>query len=379
MSDNLITNESYRQALALRDLTDAAGGGHAMQMLVEGVIRALAEAWKCPVIIHRAPPLVSIQENYEDLDYPPNGPARDRRYTRYVTKTKLLRTHMSALIPGALREIARAPYRDVLLVAPGLCYRRDAVDRLHVGEPHQVDLWRISDRLNTLGTKDLEHMIAQAVQALLPGATYRTTRTSHPYTEGGLEVEVKTRDEWVELLECGLTSPRVLNRCGLDPTLYSGLAMGVGLDRALMLRKGIPDIRLLRSTDPRVLTQMQDLSPYKTVSSLPPVKRDLSLAVPLGQGEEELGDILREGLRSAGIEDWAESLSVIAETALEDLPPAAIGRIGIEPGQKNVLVRLIIRHPTKTLTDKEANRVRDLAYELLHQGTAYEWTSDKHS
>lgn len=52
--------------------------------------------------------------------------------------------------------------------------------------------------------------------------------------------------EWVELAECGLASPDVLAGAGLDPTLWSGLALGMGLDRALMLRKGIPNIRLLR-------------------------------------------------------------------------------------------------------------------------------------
>lgn len=249
--NRLITSESYRQALALRDLTDAAAGPHAIQLLISHVIRDLAKAYDSPAIVYRAPPVVSVQENYEDLGYPRGAATRDSRYTRYVTEDILLRTHMSALIPGALREVAKAPYGDVLLAVPGLCYRRDVVDCLHVGEPHQIDLWRISKReVCGLARLELEQMIGYVVEALVPGVNYRLNETSHPYTVGGLEVEIEVDSAWVELLECGLASPRVLKRCGLDPAIYNGLAMGVGLDRALMLRKGIGDIRLLRSQDP---------------------------------------------------------------------------------------------------------------------------------
>ena len=97
---------------------------------------------------------------------------------------------------------------------------------------------------------DLEAMIAAVVEALLPGARWRALPASHPYTEGGREVEVLAGGEWVELLECGLAHPHVLGAGGLGG--HSGLAMGIGLDRAVMLRKGIGDIRLLRSDDPRV-------------------------------------------------------------------------------------------------------------------------------
>jgi phenylalanyl-tRNA synthetase alpha chain len=67
---------------------------------------------------------------------------------------------------------------------------------------------------------------------------------------------------WVEIGECGLAHPDVLASAGRNPREWTGLAMGLGLDRLLMLRKGMPDIRLLRSTDPRIAGQMQDLAPH---------------------------------------------------------------------------------------------------------------------
>src|SRR5207237_1088444 len=157
----------------------------------------------------------------------------------------------------------------VVVACPGLVYRREVVDRLHVGEPHQVDLWRVrhGDRLSTA---ELAEMIELVVSAVLPGAKHRGTRAVHPYTTHGLEVEVCTEGGWIELLECGLAGEHVLAAAGLDPGQWSGLALGLGLDRALMLRKGIDDIRLLRSDDPRVRRQMRTLDRYRPVSSMPP-------------------------------------------------------------------------------------------------------------
>ena len=243
-----LTEDQLARALTLADLTDPAYGPHCMQQLVAGATGALRERWGCPVLVHRANRVVPVADNYDALGYPPDGPARESRYTRYVDAGRLLRSQTSAIVPSALRTLAPTAPGDVLVCAPGLVYRRDAIDRLHVGEPHQLDLWRITER--PMARLDLEAMIAAVVEALLPGAQWRALPASHPYTEDGREVEVLAGGEWVELLECGLAHPRVLAAGGLGG--HSGLAMGIGLDRAVMLRKGIGDIRLLRSDDPRV-------------------------------------------------------------------------------------------------------------------------------
>jgi phenylalanyl-tRNA synthetase alpha chain len=74
---------------------------------------------------------------------------RARRYTRYISSTVMLRSHTSAVLPTALEDYAEQVDVDELIVVPGLVYRRDAVDGRHVGEPHQVDLWRIRDTPDT--------------------------------------------------------------------------------------------------------------------------------------------------------------------------------------------------------------------------------------
>jgi phenylalanyl-tRNA synthetase alpha chain len=281
---------------------------------------------------------------------------------------------MTAVVPEALRRLVpQGGPGDVVVACPGLVYRRDVVDRLHVGEPHQLDLWRVR-RGEPLTTDDLEEMIGLVVSATLPGAPHRVLPASHPYTTEGREVEVEADGAWVELLECGLAGAHVLAAGGLDPGEWSGLALGLGLDRALMLRKGIADIRLLRSSDPRVAGQMLDLEPYRAVSAMPPTRRDLSVAVADDLTAEELGDRIRERV-DPGVLEAVEEVAVVAETPADELPAQAIGRIGLRRDQKNVLVRLVLRHPTCTLTAEEANRTRDDVYAAIHEGDVYEWAT----
>jgi phenylalanyl-tRNA synthetase alpha chain len=365
-----ITAQAYATALALRDLTDETQGRHCMQRIVADVIAALQTVWSCQVVLHRSHPLVSIEDNYERLGYADDAAARDARHTRYLDDAHVLRTHTSAMIPALLRKHRAWSHSETLLVCPGLVYRRDSIDRLHVGEPHQLDLWRIAH--TPLDKADLQEMVALVLQALLPGAAYRCTATSHPYTEAGIEVEVAIGGEWVEILECGLAAQEVLDTAGLSDRY--GLAMGIGLDRVLMLRKGIGDIRLLRSTDERVQTQMLDLQPYRPVSPMPLVRRDLSIAVEQETSAEDLGDRVRSALGSPRT-DYVESVEIISETKSEALPKDARDRIGMSPEQKNVLVRVVLRHPTRTLTTEDANVLRDDIYAAIHEGSVHQWAT----
>jgi phenylalanyl-tRNA synthetase alpha chain len=118
---------------------------------------------------------------------------------------------------------------------------------------------------------------------------------------------------------------------------------------------------------------MTDLAPYRPVSAMPPVRRDLSVAVQADDTDEDLGDRVRDALGPDA--DAVEEVAVLASTPHDRLPPQAVARLGIRPGQKNVLVRVVLRHLERTLTDQDANQMRDRIYAALHQGSAHQWAA----
>lgn len=374
-----LSPEQLERDLAIPDLSDPADGRHAVRLVAEEAVAALAAAWNrdgtaCEVRWCRGPRVVSIADNYDRLGYDPADVTRESRYTRYVDDQRMLRSHATAIVPRALSDLAARwhlaagpPPADVLLACAGMAYRRDAIDWQHTGTPHQLDLWRVST--GQLGEADLEHMIAVLLAALAPGLPSRQIPRVHPYTTSGRQVDVRHHGKWVEVWECGLAHSRVLADAGLAGC--TGLALGMGLDRLLMLRKQIPDIRLLRSPDPRIAGQMRDLLPYRPVSSQPAIRRDLSIAVDAEEDDETLGDQVREALGPDA--DAAEEVTILSATPCADLPPAALARLGARPDQRNLLVRVVLRRLERTLTDAEANQLRDRIYAAIHCGSARQW------
>ncbi|WP_146362063.1 hypothetical protein [Arthrobacter yangruifuii] len=364
-----LTTAELHDALMIRDLSDPAGEPHAMQTLLQGVTDALATQWSVPHRIIRHSPLVSVTDNYDRLGFNASDVTRDQRYSRYISPTVMLRSHTSASIPSLLRAINPGESTDELWVIPGLVYRRDSIDRTHVGTPHQVDLWRVSSK-KRFAADDLQGLAAALVDVVLPGAHWRAVPAVHPYTEHGFQIDVLREGEWLELAECGLMAPHLFTDAGLDPQEWSGLALGMGLDRALMLRKGIPDIRLLRSTDERVKQQMVNLAAWKPVSQMPPIRRDISIVVSADTDAELLGDRVRAALGTQA--DDLESVELLTLTAYAGLPDAARDRLRLNEDQANALIRLVLRPLERTLTDPEGNQLRDTVYLALHEGPVQE-------
>ena len=376
-----LSPEQLRRDLAVRDLSDPSDGAHAIQDIASRAVAALSRAWDCEVRWCRGPRIVHVADNNDRLGYAAQSVTREARYTRYVDAGRMLRSHSSAMVSPALRQLAAEPEvstgsgaaRDVLLVCPGVVYRRDAIDWQHTGTPHQLDLWRITSRPMT--GRDLDQMIAALLEALVPGMPSEQHDRLHPYTVGGRQVDVRAGEHSVvghtvgghsvEVWECGLAHPGVLAAAGLAG--HGGLALGMGLDRMLMLVKGIPDIRLLRSADPRVARQMLDLAPYQRVSAMPAIVRDMSIAVHAGEDEETLGDRVREALGPDAA--CVEEVRVLSATPCSQLPPVALERLGASPDQQNLLVRVVLRDLGQTLTRQAANDLRNRIYQALHAGT----------
>jgi phenylalanyl-tRNA synthetase alpha chain len=373
-----LSADVVRQLLSLRDLTDSGHGPHAIQQVVDHIEQRLHAVTGVRVHRHRPNPVVPVADNYDRLGYAPDAAARDARYSRYLTPELMLRAHTSAAMPGLHERLAAGVLHpgeaDLVLSVPGLTYRRDVVDRQHVGEPHQLDLWRVRHGGAPLAEADLVAQIATVVEAVLADRPWRTEPRKHPYTTAGRQIDVRADDgSWIEVGECGLTHPAVLTGAGLDPERVSGLAMGLGLDRLLMLVKGIDDIRLLRAQDPRVAAQMGDLAPYQPVSAMPAVRRDLSIAVAAELDAELLGDRVRAALGAAA--RAVEAVEILSVTPVAELSAPARARLGAHADHTNMLVRVTLRDLDRTLTNDEANVLRDRVYAAVHEGTVHQWAA----
>jgi phenylalanyl-tRNA synthetase alpha chain len=337
-------------------LTNPVNGIHAINLIVYKIAESLQASGYPEVTIWRSHPVTTVANNFDKLYFPPESLSRSHKYTRYLDDGRLLRTHTTAIIPDLLTHIIKG---EQIIVHPGICYRRDVVDFRHVGEPHQMDVWWISDTQH-LAREDLIKLIQTILDAILPGVSYRLNETSHPYTRNGVEIEVLVNGNWIEVGEGGEAHP------GLLQPGYTGLATGWGLDRLAMLVKGMDDIRLLRSTHPKIAIQMTNLEPYYPVSNQPKISRDMSIVTRL---DTELEDICEKIVEALGEDaELLESVEILSETHYNQLPQPAIQRLGIQPNQKNLLVRMTLQSLHASIANQQANLLRELVYNKIHLG-----------
>ena len=200
--------------------------------------------------------------NFEALNMPADHPARDAQDTFFVEGGWVLRTHTS---PVQIRTMmARKP--PIRVICPGRVYRFDN-DLRHSPMFHQVEGLAVAEGI-TFG--HLKGTLEAFCRRLFSPTTQVRLRPSFfPFTEPSAEVDVTcaacagggcptcSGTGWMEILGCGMVDPRVLRNCDIDPSIYSGFAFGMGLDRVAMIRYGIPNIRLLFDNDERLLRQVR--------------------------------------------------------------------------------------------------------------------------
>ncbi len=341
------------------DLTDNNNGIHAINLACDKIITCVEHWSKMTADIIRKSPITTIEENYDNLYYDKDTITRSSKYTKYINDHQILRTHTTSMIPSEIRNTND----NRLIIAPGIVYRRDVIDKLHVSCPHQMDIWILNKE--RIGRKELLSLIDYMISNLLPNVEYRCNETIHPYTINGLEVEILIGDKWIELLECGEAHPWLLHDNGKDIGVWSGLAMGIGLDRLVMILKGMDDIRLLRSDNPKISNQMISLDKYKPVTKYNITKRDLSIC-RYDDDMEILGDLIRE----LDIDNIIEDITLI-ETYYyyDDVPDVAKQRLGIKEGQKNLLIRITLSSLSHDISKDEGNNLYNNIYSKIHQGT----------
>ena len=199
--------------------------------------------------------------NFEALNIPKNHPARDTQDTFYVTDNVLLRTQTSP-VQIRVMEKQKPPIR---IIAPGRVYRSDAIDATHSPLFHQIE-GLVVDKGITMA--DLKGTLVTFAKTLYGQDAVLRFRPHHfPFTEPSCEMDTMCfachgegcrlckGEGWIELLGAGMVHPKVLANGGIDSEVYSGFAFGMGLERLVMRRYGIDDMRLFYENDLRFLRQ----------------------------------------------------------------------------------------------------------------------------
>jgi phenylalanyl-tRNA synthetase alpha chain len=236
-----VTLPSTRQPLGAR---------HPISILIDRIADTfVAMGWE----LADGPEIETEQFNFDALNFPPDHPARSEQDTFHVAPAgsrQVLRTHTSPVQIRALldREL------PVYIVSMGRTFRTDELDSTHTPVFHQIEGLAVDRGLTMAHLRGTLDAFARAEF----GPQGRTRLRPHffPFTEPSAEVDVWFENKkggagWVEWGGCGMVNPNVLRACGIDPTEYSGFAFGMGLERTLQFRNGIPDMRDMVEGDVR--------------------------------------------------------------------------------------------------------------------------------
>ena len=234
--------------------------------LVTAAIQDVVTVFKNLGFSVQVAPLVDTEYyNFDVLNFPPDHPAKDMQDTFYLEPGVLLRTHTST-VQGRFMERSSPPIR---IVCPGRVFRNEEVSaRSHVFF-HQVEVLCVDEETSI---QDLMWVMTEFVHRFFgPSIAVRFRPSYFPFVEPGIEADMEClichgkgcsvckHSGWLEILGAGMVHPQVLRNVGIDPEKYRGYALGLGIERTLMIRHGIKDIRHLTENDLRFLRQFRRL------------------------------------------------------------------------------------------------------------------------
>lgn len=235
---------------------------------ITSVIREIATIFdKIGFVVAEGPELETEFYNFDALNVPRDHPARDMQDTFWVKSDKsreekdgrlVLRTHTSSVQVRYMESIKDDP-KPIKIIVPGKVYRNEATDAVHEAQFYQIEGLYVNEKVSMAELKGtLEYFFREF---LGPEAKIRFRASFFGFVEPGVEVDVWWKGygggegKWLEMFGAGLVHPHVIRSSGLDPARWQGFAFGGGIDRLVLLRYGIDDIRHLYSGDLRLINQ----------------------------------------------------------------------------------------------------------------------------
>ena len=254
--NNLASSESYDSGRLPKAFSD----GHyhpitSMQREIEDIFTSMGFS------VLDGPEIEEDYYNFTALNFTEDHPARDMQDTFWTKQGTLLRTHTSPIQVRGM-EMLEPPYR---VVAPGRVYRYEEIDASHEHTFYQVEGMMVAKKISV---SNLIYIMKTLLKEIFQADVRVRLRPGYfPFVEPGFELDmhcllcdgkgcsVCKKSGWVEVLPCGLVHPNVLRSGGLDPEVWQGFAFGLGLNRLIMMRYGIEDIRHFQSGNLRFLKQ----------------------------------------------------------------------------------------------------------------------------
>jgi len=302
--------------------------------------------------IVQTPEIVWLYETFDLFDFAPNHPARSKSDTYFVNEDKILRTHTTVLRYYYLTrpEIQEKLQKEWILKAlsRGKTYRRDEIDSKHYPVFHQIDgLYLVEKSKEKIGKEELYDVLKQLIISIYgEDIEYRITDDTFPYTDPSLQAEVKFNGERLELLWSWVVKWSVLKSLWIDAEKYNGWAFGPGIERLVMPKMKIPDIRIVWSQDPRITSQRGDITKeFQPVSKYPSTYRDISFIIDKKISLNEYFDLVRDLSW-----DLVEQVTIL-DTYENDEKFGA--------GKISYTFRIVYRSYEKTLLNDEINAIQE--------------------
>lgn len=239
----------------------AIGSRHPLSLVRSEIIEIFS---RIGYAVSEGPEIEDDWHNFSALNFPPEHPARDMQDTFFIEKGEremALRTHTSS-VQVRVMENEKPPIRTI---SPGRVYRNEAISARAHCFFHQVEGLYID---KDVSFADLKQTLLYFAKELFGEKAQIRLRPSYfPFTEPSAEVDVSCTicnskgcnvckyTGWLEILGCGMVDPNVLKDCGIDPTVYSGFAFGMGIERITQLKYRVNDLRLYSENDIRFLKQ----------------------------------------------------------------------------------------------------------------------------
>lgn len=200
------------------------------------------------------PELEDEWHNFDALNVPKDHPARDMQDTFFIKneKEKVLRTHTSntqiRFMENLIKSGGTPPFA---IVIPGKVFRNESTDATHEMQFYQIEGLMIGEDISVAHMKGV---LLEFFKRFFAGddIDVRLRPSFFPFVEPGFEVDLKRGEKWIELLGAGMVHPNVLENCGVDSKKYQGFAFGMGLDRLMMMKLQVSDVRLSYQGDLKI-------------------------------------------------------------------------------------------------------------------------------